>query len=357
MSSEYSWRPLCPDWVINTTGNVNVARDRKWFTDYRPIKSFLDPSGGLKASKGLGVIGIGTVNLPVKRSPKLSGPDAHGKLRLENVLHVPTSACNIVSRLPKGHVLHLGVMSNGAAGSIMDEDGKQVAYLISHPTTELWHIRISGPPVGPTVGNSTLEWGEIVECSAHWSFSEREKWAPSQNATESKSHDATGRKYKTWTDEEMAYIQKIFGSEFDFLRQFHLKVYHQKDRDEGRRLIRNMMARDEKGNEEGDANKEAGPAADGPLTDEERAYMKKKWGGEYNFLRIHGWSIYKEEDREEGRNLIRTYIKNDKGDKSSSESDTALHPSSSNKTDVKRQRGDADITGDVRQSKRAKTTG
>ena len=42
--------------------------------------------------------------------------------------------------------------------------------------------------------------------------------------------------------------------------------------------------------------------------------MKNKFGGEYKFLRDYGLSIYKEEDREEGRRIARAFMLNDDDD-------------------------------------------
>jgi hypothetical protein len=40
-------------------------------------------------------------------------------------------------------------------------------------------------------------------------------------------------------------------------------------------------------------------------TEEEKAFLKKNFQSEFHFLRQHGLSIYKEEDREEGRSILR----------------------------------------------------
>lgn len=46
-------------------------------------------------------------------------------------------------------------------------------------------------------------------------------------------------------------------------------------------------------------------------TPAENAWLKKYYGTEFKFLMIHGLSIYKEEDREEGRTIMRTFMAND----------------------------------------------
>ena len=47
---------------------------------------------------------------------------------------------------------------------------------------------------------------------------------------------------------------------------------------------------------------------DGPYTTEEKAWLKKHYRGEFNFLRCFGLSIYKEDDRAEGRGIARALM-------------------------------------------------
>ncbi|KAI8404412.1 hypothetical protein FOFC_15907 [Fusarium oxysporum] len=51
--------------------------------------------------------------------------------------------------------------------------------------------------------------------------------------------------------------------------------------------------------------------ADGPLKATENAWVKKHYGDEFKFLQAHGLSILKEEDRAEGRIIVRTMISRD----------------------------------------------
>lgn len=50
---------------------------------------------------------------------------------------------------------------------------------------------------------------------------------------------------------------------------------------------------------------------DGPLKATENAWVKKHYGDEFKFLQAHGLSISKEEDRAEGRIIVRTMISRD----------------------------------------------
>jgi hypothetical protein len=50
----------------------------------------------------------------------------------------------------------------------------------------------------------------------------------------------------------------------------------------------------------------------GALSAEEKAWLKKNSGGEYHFLQTYGLSIYKDEDREEGRSILRALMRAEK---------------------------------------------
>jgi len=49
-------------------------------------------------------------------------------------------------------------------------------------------------------------------------------------------------------------------------------------------------------------------------TEAEKNWLKKHHGNEFKFLQTMGLSIYKEEDREEGRTILRGFMKNDMED-------------------------------------------
>jgi hypothetical protein len=54
-------------------------------------------------------------------------------------------------------------------------------------------------------------------------------------------------------------------------------------------------------------NKQTSP----PLTTEEKNYLKKHWGGDFKCLMMYELSIYKEEDRKEGRSILRAIMTED----------------------------------------------
>ncbi|KAJ5364030.1 uncharacterized protein N7496_009743 [Penicillium cataractarum] len=144
----------CPAWVWSNLSNVHVAKDRSWFgNDYTPFESFLE-DGLIK------VIGVGTVDLPVKL-----GPDSHSILRLENVLHVPNMFCNIVGDLTRHGY---GMLVN----KFVDEWTNQT---VAHLTVDhdLWVVVLSEFPHGPRVGPSPFEKSTCYSISATWPETER----------------------------------------------------------------------------------------------------------------------------------------------------------------------------------------
>ena len=56
------------------------------------------------------------------------------------------------------------------------------------------------------------------------------------------------------------------------------------------------------------------PAANPPITQAEKKWLKNNYKDEFHFLRNHGLSIYKEDDREEGRLIMRAMMEQDEGD-------------------------------------------
>lgn len=62
------------------------------------------------------------------------------------------------------------------------------------------------------------------------------------------------------------------------------------------------------------ASRQTQDAAFAPLTWEEKAWMRTHFGSEFKFLLLYGLSIYKEEDRAEGRAILRALMSHDEDD-------------------------------------------
>ena len=68
------------------------------------------------------VVGIGTVELPVKRTPRATGTGAQGIIRQRNVLHIPTLVCNVIeSPIQEEHIVSTGPPAPNHNGIISDK--------------------------------------------------------------------------------------------------------------------------------------------------------------------------------------------------------------------------------------------
>ncbi|KAK3358725.1 hypothetical protein B0T25DRAFT_563800 [Lasiosphaeria hispida] len=121
---------------------VAVAKDRSWFGDDYTAFRFVFGNGVL-------VEGIGSVKLPVKRSPSSSRLNSHTTLLLTAVVHVPRATCNILG-LPIAHEDKLGTnFKDPSKSSIWGQQGRPQAYFRKALSCQLLALRLSGPPVGP----------------------------------------------------------------------------------------------------------------------------------------------------------------------------------------------------------------
>lgn len=190
------------------------------------------------------VLGIGTVEIPTKRSPNLSGVSSHGSLNLNEVLHVPDFLCNVIGgqlNSSDGYAVVIS-FSSKSKGTIKDSQGKNMAYFdINWP---LFAVKVRGQPTGPKLGSHALKREGLYMLGCRWDSIQQRKW-----------------------------------QEFKFENAPINTITESADGGDG----------------------------DPPYTDDEKVYLKKNWGSEYQFLLKHGFSIYKEEDRAEGRSILRAF--------------------------------------------------
>ncbi|KAK0743843.1 hypothetical protein B0T18DRAFT_448435 [Schizothecium vesticola] len=167
---------LCPDWVLATSSNVHVARDRGWFSTYTPFPTFATP---YMTSRPMEVLGVGDVHIPVKLFPTGSGPEAHGTLHLRNVLHIPVGVCNLVGSPGTGDYdeVEFQFGDDKQDVAITGQGGRRLGYFESRRP---WVLKLSGPPTGPVVGPSTLDPEKIYSIKVTWPESERQRWATAQ---------------------------------------------------------------------------------------------------------------------------------------------------------------------------------
>jgi len=94
MYSHVSPKPMgkiCYDWVFSSATNVHIAIDKSAFKTYTPFKSYVLT---VADKRQVSVRGVGTVELKILRQP---GSKESHVIVLENVLHVPSWLCNILS--------------------------------------------------------------------------------------------------------------------------------------------------------------------------------------------------------------------------------------------------------------------
>lgn len=251
----------------NFVNKPSACKDRGWFIDYTPFESF---AGSIYlADQKMPVAGVGTVVLPVKKSPNRSGPGAHGHLVLHDVIHCPSAICNIIgytATTAAQYTISFDPAKLGKSkGTIKDRDGRSVAYFA--PNKRLFQVKLSGPPVGPVVGPSALGNGVFV-LNIHWSDLERARWE--------------------------AYKQRGAGSvPTEQPKKGTVEDQPKKSRVQGQPKN----------------NKIQHPQPSAPYTTHEKQWLKAHYGNEYHFLQTFGLSIFKDDDREEGRDIVRQFMK------------------------------------------------
>lgn len=185
---------------------------------------------------GMAVVGIGTVELPVKRKRRATGPQSHGILRLRNVLHIPTAVCNVIGGpILDDYNVIAGARGENTKGTISDEQGRAVAYF--DPGAKFYEVKLSGPPVGPRVGPTPFDTSSMYYINVLWPDSERRRWEAERAAGALRPAAVP-----LLSAEEKRWLKEHWGGEFKFLASYGLNIYKEEDREEGRVILRAMMA-------------------------------------------------------------------------------------------------------------------
>ncbi|KAK4188082.1 hypothetical protein QBC35DRAFT_550625 [Podospora australis] len=147
--------PLFPDWILSN-GNTHVCKDRKAFTAYLPLESYY-LSANLNSYP---VIGFGTVSVPVKIRQG-GGPTTHGTLELFDVLHAPSSRCNLLARA-KLESCDIEITEKTEkkipVAILLGENGKRrLGYCEKKETHGMYVLKVSGPPRGPVWGPYSIK--------------------------------------------------------------------------------------------------------------------------------------------------------------------------------------------------------
>jgi hypothetical protein len=298
------------------TLTVSVAKDRGWFKTYTPFISTLDASP-LFGNKHVPVLGIGSVEIPTKRSPNTSGVSSHGSLLLHEVLHVPDFLCNVIGQplmLTDGCNATLGSSGTKSAGTIKDDQGKNVAYF--DPKSPLFAIKVRCPPNGPTLGPHAFKKDVTYVLGCRWDDAEKRKWVEF-NARNGLL--TSGQNTASYTAEETAFLKKTYGSEYHFLMQHGLQIYKEEDREEGRAILRAVMREDEmsEDDESGDQEDEfdmaqlVGHQADYNFTHRQLDWIEKYYSNSEQFMLCYGLKFYDDEDVQEAKSIVDAMMNKD----------------------------------------------
>ena len=244
------------DWIFSNNSDVHVANHRDWFTTYTPFNTSFNPGTTDTHCK---VEGVGDVELTVKTHPTKSGTHYQRTLVLRDVLYAPTATCNILG----GPIMDTYNVSFGKLGKLLDRENGSCWGLLD--TKKLYRLRLRGQRSTQT----SLDVNKSYFIRANWPDRERALWNASKNQ---QAHFLA--KNSSQTSETQAQESRLPGN------------LHSTGHDGGE------------------------PA----LTQAEKAWLKKHWGNEFKFLRAYGLKIYNDEDRDEGRTILRAMMKEDSED-------------------------------------------
>ncbi|KAI0138649.1 hypothetical protein F4776DRAFT_619328 [Hypoxylon sp. NC0597] len=298
MASASEATPLSPDWVLSITSDAHCCADMGWFSEYTPFPSEVTNYFDTKVQ----VIGIGTVELPVKKSPKKSGNNSHGTLRLTDVLHIPDAEVNIIGQpIVKQYpytTFNYGKVKH--QGAIRDMRGRQIAYM-SLNSHNLLALRLSGPPMGPKVGRSKLEPNSDYAFHISWPDGERRRWAAFQASnTSCGSQDAPTRSsvhiatypglgdpsptpFEDYSPVKMQWLKTHHHDEHEFLVNYGLNIFKDEYREKGHALLSALMGIEDEQHSNRDGNRH---------NDEEEECSDDESDGDYEeYLRLEGRDV------------------------------------------------------------------
>lgn len=268
-------------------------------------------------NKHLPVLGVGTVEIPTKRSPNTSGVSSHGTLLLHDVLYVPDCLCNFIGYpvISDGYDVTIGSRHTGAksCGTIKDDQGKNVAYF--DPKSPLFAIKVRRAPDGPAFGPHALKKDELYMLGCRWEAPEQLKW---HNFKVENGLPMPKRVVAPYTTEETAFLKKHYQSEFHFLMQHGLKMFNEQDREEGRGILRAIMREDEESENEESEDEESddewdpeGHQADYNFTERQLDWIEKHYRNSEQFMLSYGLKFYNDEDLEEAKAVVEAMMEDD----------------------------------------------
>ncbi|KAL9622659.1 MAG: hypothetical protein Q9160_002969 [Pyrenula sp. 1 TL-2023] len=231
-------------------------------------------------------------------------------------------------------------------GYIDDTQGRRVTYFASDK--RFFQVKLSGPPIGPIVGPSVLEEGEFI-LNVQWSEPEQARWESHKQShdrslptSQEGGHSQENAEHKNaehknaqdvqpdhrYTKSEKQWLKIHYGDEFHLLRDFGLSIYKDEDREEGRTILRKIMADEEfvpaipnkpantkdydtEDEFEGSDEDVEGHMADWHFDKESLDWIKKHYGNAVKFMFSFGLKFYLKEDGAEARSIVQALASKD----------------------------------------------
>ncbi|KAI1410087.1 hypothetical protein F5Y13DRAFT_192568 [Hypoxylon sp. FL1857] len=326
MASSSRGKPLSGDWIFSISSNAHCCADREWFSEYTPFHS--EATDYL--SNELRVIGIGTIELSVKRAPNMVGKRSHAVLRLTDVLHVPDAAVNIVGRpiVEQYPDTTIDYDNTEIQGYIRD-GGKQLAYMSLNGHNML-AFRLSGPPVGPRLAKSKLNPDADYVLVIFWPDRERQRWEAfraNKNSGETKSAlepsalvssrpDLGPRNtpFEDYSSAKKKWLKDHHRAEYELLQEHGLNIFKDEYREQGQALLRAVLGTgcQQCGCKDGDYQDDGDDEFDGDyqdnlqlegrdiemFSDAELDFIEERFGSVSRFMAAHKLNPDNDEDRD-----------------------------------------------------------
>jgi hypothetical protein len=227
------------------------------------------------------------------------------------VLYCPSALCNQVS-VPS--LIGSYDVSLRTEGGELSRDNVPIG-VIDHPL--FWKLRLSGQPPNQT----SLDKNGLYALSFIWPDEERARWERAKAAGLGSERSLQVLPY---TVEEKEWLKENWGGEFRFLLAHLLKIHDEKDRAEGRRIVRAMMHDSDDDDDgsftisytNGRGAQPIIPHAEGHMADyhfseKELIWIEENFGNSASFLAIYGLKFYDDDDCEEGKRIAQAMMSDD----------------------------------------------
>ena len=256
------------EWVWGNETNTRICNDRSKFINYIPFKCFIYTGNGWDKAT---VEGVGAVAIEVKIILNRSGSDTHKRMTFGRVLYVPEADFNVMG-LTGGNQVKVQVRGK-IARMYRSDDDQQPTVALFELVDELYRMRIMGVPRK----NQTRIGKEALRVVNIWPDTEQMRYMNALKRMYTQHLRADPAKLRQ-------YIDGIESKCFDLIKQTPY-LPAQSTRHELK--------------------------LEPVLTQQERQWLKRHFKDEFHLLRDYGHKIYSEEDRSDGRRLLREFMADD----------------------------------------------